>query len=199
MLLALLLACFLPNTALAEETGAAEEPAATDTTDIGSDDVTLTEDAVAQPGTAAIVEHEQDGANVQAEPEEFKNDAPAATDTGTETETETGTGTDPVTVENAIQKAIDKALTEIDENTDSITIDVSSGTYDGDIAINGSGVREGVKLYILASDSYEKADDGELIDKGLRWRNFRGRRKGQRQYHRGRHRRRHGGSLSFAR
>ena len=159
--LAFSLVFFLPSTARAEETVTEGE-----TTSIGEDDVALTQDTVAAPGTATIVEHEQDSENVVDKPEEFTNDAPAAqTETDTGSDTGSGSGTEPVTPQNAIQKAIDAALADIEDNTDSITIDVSAGTYDGDINIVASSVREGVRLYILASDSYTQAADGQLIDK----------------------------------
>jgi hypothetical protein len=41
-------------------------------------------------------------------------------------------------VENAIQKAIDEALSKVTETTDSITISVAAGTYNGDIVIGTS-------------------------------------------------------------
>ncbi|MDP3446823.1 MAG: hypothetical protein Q8S22_02065, partial [Eubacteriales bacterium] len=67
--------------------------------------------------------------------------------------------------ENAIQKAIDKVLAAITIDSLSATVNVSAGTYNGNITISAnSNVAENFILYILAEDSYEAPVAGELID-----------------------------------
>ncbi|MBQ6692726.1 MAG: hypothetical protein IJN00_05280, partial [Clostridia bacterium] len=73
--------------------------------------------------------------------------------------------------DNAIQKAVEKALTALDADSKSVTVSVAAGEYDGDIVVYSSAFAGGVDwdeftLYILAEDSYEapETEDG-LIDK----------------------------------
>ena len=68
--------------------------------------------------------------------------------------------------ENAIQKAVSEALNAADGNTQSITIRVAAGEYNGDIQISKEGLNEDFTLYILADDSYtESTTEDGLIDK----------------------------------
>ena len=68
--------------------------------------------------------------------------------------------------DNAIQKAVNEAVTKADSNTKSITIRVAAGEYSGDINIQNTGGFQDLTLYILAEDSYtEPTAEGELIDK----------------------------------
>lgn len=70
---------------------------------------------------------------------------------------------------NAIQKAVDEALKSINENTTSITVQVAKGEYSGDISIQGdtvlgSNIPKDFVLYLMAEDSYDQPEEGELID-----------------------------------
>ena len=68
--------------------------------------------------------------------------------------------------DNAIQKAVSEALSKANSDTQSITIQVAAGEYNGDITIDKSGLAEDFILYILAEDSYtEPESEDELIDK----------------------------------
>ena len=145
VLCALLFIFLFPAAAHAEDTGSAASASS-----IGENDVTLAQDEAAPAGSAAIVEQKENATNAVTTPQTFEND-PAS----------------PSSIsENAIQKAVDKALTQITADTSSVTIDVSAGTYNGDISINGGGysLPTGFKLYLLASDAYTKAVSGALID-----------------------------------
>ena len=69
--------------------------------------------------------------------------------------------------DNAINQAVAKALESATQDSKYITIAVTAGVYNGDIQVNATGenLADGFKLYILAEDSYEKPEDGEIIDK----------------------------------
>ena len=74
--------------------------------------------------------------------------------------------------ENAIQKAVDKALEKITDDTRSITITVAAGTYNGDVAVTTTRAlnaffetNSDFILYLLGEGSYEEPAEGELIDK----------------------------------
>ena len=68
--------------------------------------------------------------------------------------------------QNAIQKAVNKALSAANGDTTSITIHVAAGEYNGDIQITGGNDLSDLTLYILADDSYtEPSTEGGVIDK----------------------------------
>ena len=74
--------------------------------------------------------------------------------------------------DNAIQKAVDSALEKITTETKSATVTVEAGTYNGDVSIVATEAlatifesNEDFTLYILGEGSYDKPDEGEIIDK----------------------------------
>lgn len=73
--------------------------------------------------------------------------------------------------ENAINKAIRKALENATGNSKVITISIDDGQYDGDIEINTGLVdehvtlKDGFTLYLLGKDSYVAPSAGGIIDK----------------------------------
>ena len=72
--------------------------------------------------------------------------------------------------ENAINKAIEDALARATSDSESITIVVAAGEYNGDIIVDAAGqtaehLMDGFKLYVMTEDAYEAPEDGEIIDK----------------------------------
>ena len=66
--------------------------------------------------------------------------------------------------QNAIQKAVDKALDSIGENTQDVTIQVEAGEYNGDIKIKKANVATGFTLKLVAKDATAIKDtDGKTI------------------------------------
>ena len=98
----------------------------------------------------------------EAPPTPAPNEDPNESDDSNES-TETTEPEQPV--KNAIQKAIDAALSSITENTTSVTIQVEAGEYDGDINISRENVSgktsfENFILNIVTASSKKTDDEG---------------------------------------
>ncbi|MBO4846320.1 MAG: hypothetical protein J5525_08430, partial [Lachnospiraceae bacterium] len=97
-----------------------------------------------------------------------KVDTPADTEAGTPATT-TWTKVTVTESQNAIQKAIDDALSRVtDQSIKSITITVADGEYDGDVTISSDKVAAGklsddFTLYILSEGSHAPADESTKI------------------------------------
>ena len=91
---------------------------------------------------------------------------PAETDT-----TVTITRTSVTSSTNAIQKAIEKALDSVSSDTKYVTVTVAAGEYDGEVNISRATLQElfadndDFTLYLLGEGSYDKPEEGHLIDK----------------------------------
>ena len=91
---------------------------------------------------------------------------PAETDT-----TVTITKTSVTSSTNAIQKAIEKALDNVSSDTKYVTVTVAAGEYDGEVNISRATLQElfadndDFTLYLLGEGSYDKPEEGHLIDK----------------------------------
>ena len=112
------------------------------------------------PGEASIIsviESEQQKANVH-KPDTFKNPEQDKKKTGSEE------GSSITAGNSALQQAIISAFKKINGNTDSVTIQLTDGMYEGNVVISkkmlgtGTGLKQGFVLNIIAADTSRTAN-----------------------------------------